>query len=115
VRRRAFLLACVASARAQELPAVLELRLQHGELAAAQRRIVVSEGERVRWRVSSDAPGDLHLHAYRVAAHLEPGHAAEIGFVASATGRFPIEWHPQGGEAGGHREAPLAWLEVRPR
>jgi hypothetical protein len=108
------LLAAVgAAAAAQEPP--LELGIAGGQLPPAQRRIVATKGEHLRWRVASDAPGELHLHAYRLAAHVEPGRPAELAFTADATGRFPLEWHPQGQAGGMRHEAPLAWLEVRPR
>ncbi|NML44622.1 hypothetical protein HHL11_12725 [Ramlibacter sp. G-1-2-2] len=108
--RRVLLLGACGSAFALE--SVVELRIAGGKLPEAQRRIVALQGDRLRWRVSSDAPGELHLHAYRLAVRVGPGSPQELAFTAAATGRFPLEWHAGAGQ---HHEAPLAWLEVRPR
>jgi hypothetical protein len=105
----------MGSAGAQQPAAVLELRIAAGLLPQPQRRILASQGDRLRWQVSSDAPGELHLHAYRLLAKVEPGKVVELAFTAFATGRFPLSWHGHGSRAAGHADAPLAWLEVRPR
>ena len=97
---------------------VFTLSITAGVVPVSERTIRVQKGEMVRWRVSSDAPGDLHLHAYRVDAAVLPGKPAEVAFKAFATGRFRVEWHPAAGKAtggGGHHAAPLATFEVRPR
>jgi hypothetical protein len=114
-RRQLLLLACAGPAAAQQGGAAQELRIAGGSLPPVQRRIVASKGDRVRLRVSSDKPGELHLHAYRIAARVEPGRDAHLDFTAFATGRFPVSWHADGAAAGDHSHAPLAWLEVRPR
>jgi hypothetical protein len=115
VRRRVFLLACCGSAGAQEQAAAIDLRIAGGLLPASQRRIGARKGDRVRWRVSSDAPGELHLHAYRLVAKVEPGKPVDLDFTAFATGRFPLSWHPHAARAAAHADAPLALLEVLPR
>jgi hypothetical protein len=74
-------------------------------------------GDAVRLRFTSDAPGEIHFHAYRLSAALAPGTPAELKFTAHATGRFRIEWHPTAGtdKKSDHHGAPLAILEVRPK
>lgn len=65
-------------------------------------------------RISSDAEGEAHLHAYRLSAKVGPGREATWRFVARAAGRFRIEWHASG-EATSHTHGPpLATLEVMP-
>jgi hypothetical protein len=93
------------------------LAIVRGRLPAEQRVIKVEKGDAVRLRVTSDEPGDLHLHGYRLAATLTPGVAAELAFTAHATGRYPFEWHGAGAAAksGAHHGPPLAALEVRPK
>jgi hypothetical protein len=105
------LLAC-ALAQAQ---AALELVVTDGALPKAQQRIVVTQGDALRWRFVSNQAGEVHVHAYRVAATLVPGQPAELAFTARATGRFRVEWHAAGSAPGGHHAPPLAVLEVRPR
>ena len=106
-------------ALAAEVPEVVfDLSITAGAVPAAQRTIRVQKDDMVRWRVSSDAPGNLHLHAYRIDAAVAPGKPAEVTFKAFATGRFRVEWHPAAGKGtggGGHHAAPLATFEVRPR
>jgi hypothetical protein len=114
-----------------------ELQIVDGLLAVEQRLIVLRKGEVVRWRIRSAQPGALHIHAYRQSLALQAGVAGELSFLAHATGRFRVEWHPavrvnadvvraaeprteprteRPWPAGGgdHRHAPLAVLEVRP-
>ncbi len=97
---------------------VFTLSITAGVVPVSERTIRVQKGEMVKWHVSSDAPGDLHLHAYRIDAAVVPGKPAEVAFKAFATGRFRVEWHPAAGKGtggGGHHAAPLAMFEVRPR
>lgn len=93
------------------------LDLAGGKVPAAQRALRVEKGDAVRVRVTSDAPGELHLHGYELAATVAPGAAAELSFTARATGRYRFEWHRAGEAAkgGAHHGPPLAVLEVRPR
>jgi len=65
----------------------------------------------------SDAPGEIHLHGYRLETKLVPGVPGEIVFKAHATGRYRLEWHSASGtgKSGGHHGPPPATLEVRPR
>jgi FtsP/CotA-like multicopper oxidase with cupredoxin domain len=111
-------IAAVASAHAAE-PAEkpFELAISRGTLPAPQRVVRVDKGDQVRLRLTSDAPGAIHLHGYRLEAKLTPGERAELAFKAYATGRYRIEWHRAGetGETGRHHGPPLATLEVRPK
>ena len=101
-----------------------DLTVTNGVLPAAQRSIRVEKGDRLRWRIVSDVPGELHLHAYRVEAKLVAGVPAELTFTAHATGRFRVEWHGVADRAVSgtaprasthHHAPPLATLEVRPK
>lgn len=99
---------------------VFELQLSGGKLPEAQRKLRVSKGDKVTLRVSSDAPGQLHLHAYHVDAKLLANQMSVVSFDAYATGRFRLQWHPAtpaaqpAGEAAGHHAGPLATLDVMP-
>jgi heme/copper-type cytochrome/quinol oxidase subunit 2 len=94
-----------------------ELAISGGQVAKEQRVIRVDKGTPVKLRMTSDAAGSLHLHAYKLEAHLAPGTPAELAFNARATGRFRFEWHADNAEAksGDHHGPPLATLEVMPK
>lgn len=67
----------------------------------------VGEGDRVKLRVTADAPLELHLHGYDIEREVDPDEPAEISFKAAMTGRFEME-SEETGEG-------LAVLTVRPR
>jgi hypothetical protein len=124
--RRAVLatIACVAALSAITVAAadspekVFDLRIAGGSLPVEQRVMRVTKGERVRWRISSDAPGELHVHAYHLEVNVLAGQPAELAFRAFATGRYRVEWHPVAGTPatpGAHHAPPLAMLEVHPQ
>ena len=93
-----------------------ELAIVRGSLKVEQRVLRVGKGDALRLRVSSDTPGELHLHGYRLSSTVAPGVASEIAFKAYATGRYRLEWHPAGQtQSASHHGAPLATLEVRPQ
>jgi hypothetical protein len=120
--REHLLLACLScmfsSAHAADAaPRTFELNIVQGSAPAAQRVIKVEKGDALKLKLTSDAPGELHLHGYRLAAKLVPGQPAELAFTAYATGRYPFEWHAENAanaESTHRRGPPLATLEVRP-
>jgi len=93
------------------------LSIIRGAVPAEQRVLRVEKGDAVRVRVTADAPGELHLHGYKVEKKLVPGTPVEITLKAFATGRFPFEWHGAGEatQSKSHHGPPLAALEVRPK
>ena len=123
-RRRAALRAVAGAVLVMAIPAVAQaaevahdLRIVDGVVAPGQRLIEAHKGDRVRLRIVSNGPGEMHLHAYRLSVRLKPDEPAELAFDAFATGRFQLEWHPANPQAThgeGHEGAPLATLEVRP-
>jgi hypothetical protein len=122
LRRRAVLLvpaAAVAAGRTRAQPAagetVHDLAITAGVLPPGQRVIRATKGDRLRWRITSDAPGELHLHAFRLAIAVQPGQVAELPFTALATGRFRASWHAAGVADPGRHDAALLVLEVQPR
>jgi hypothetical protein len=87
-------------------------------LPKAQRLIKARKGDKLRWRISSNTAGTLHLHAYRLIAPLQAGQTKELAFDAFATGRFRLEWHGEQDKSSGnagHHAPPLAIVEVLPR
>jgi hypothetical protein len=93
------------------------LTIRRGAVAAEERLIKIEKNDALRLRITSDTPGELHLHGYRLVVKLAPGTTSELVFKAYATGRYPFEWH--GAEStpksGAHHGPPLATLEVRPK
>ncbi|MFQ5765468.1 MAG: hypothetical protein ACE5GT_11100 [Rhodospirillales bacterium] len=102
---------------------VFDLKIENRVLAAGNKVIRVTEGDRVELRWRTDEAVELHLHGYDVKAAVEPGATAVMGFTAHATGRFPVTSHgfrATGGKAGhahGHGKGHkiLMYLEVYPR
>ena len=98
-----------------------DLTLTQGALPAAQRTLRVEQDDAVRLRVSSDEPGELHMHAYRIRLNVSKDAPAETRFKAFASGRYRLEWHAADHAPAaltkppGHHGPPLAALEVRPR
>ena len=112
-----YLIATVTAGAADSPGRTFDLTITRGELAVEQRVLRVNKGDTVRLRLTSDAPGEIHLHGYRLATKLKPGVPGELVFKAYATGRYRLEWHPAGetSESGGRHGPPRATLEVRPR
>ena len=53
--------------------------------------ITVGEGDRVRFRRTSDSPLEFHPRGYDLEEEVEPGELTELAFDATLTGRFEIE------------------------
>jgi hypothetical protein len=115
------LLFCVTAAAAafaaDSAQKTFSLTISQGALPAQQRVLRVEKDDMVRLRVASNAPGELHLHGYRLELKVSAAGESQLSFKAHATGRYRIEWHPASDttKKGGHHGAPLATLEVRPK
>jgi plastocyanin len=53
--------------------------------------ISVSEGDRVRLRITSDEPLEFHLYGYDLDKEIKAGEPAELSIDATTPGRFEIE------------------------
>jgi FtsP/CotA-like multicopper oxidase with cupredoxin domain len=62
--------------------------LQGGKLTKLRYR----EGETVRFRVTSDAPEEVHIHGYDIAKEIAAGETVTVTFKADLTGIFEIEY-----------------------
>ena len=58
--------------------------------------IEVREGDRVKLRLTSEKPTEVHLHGYDLEEEVSPGEAATLSFEADLPGRFEIEDHESG-------------------
>ena len=94
-----------------------DLAIPGAGVVASPRVLRVLKDDVVRLKITGEAAGEIHLHAYRLEAKVAPGAPAELSFTARATGRFRIEWHRDDAttKKGDHHGPPLAFLEVRPK
>jgi hypothetical protein len=92
-----------APAAAPPLPVI---RLRGGSPVGGVRHLTFSKGDRIRFAVVSDAPGDVHLHGYDVERALAPGRRTRFDLRATLEGRFEVELHGTGTQ--------IARLDVTP-
>jgi len=92
------------------------LDLIKGVVPKSQQLIKAKKDDVILIKVTSDEPGEFHLHAYQLDLKLTPKEAQTLKFKAHATGRFQFEWHPAANATPtpAHRHEPLARLEVFP-
>lgn len=60
-------------------------------VAGENKRLRVTKGERVRFRVRSKAAEELHVHGYDVRRQLAAGKTVPVSFEAGIDGVFEIE------------------------
>ena len=114
--------------RAPEV-AAFDLSIVAGKLAGDRTTFVADQGGSVTLNFSSDRHGEIHLHGYELKQNVGPGNLSSITFMAEATGRYAMEFHPavdgeikhSHGHEAEHSEQPhdetipLGALEIRPR
>jgi plastocyanin domain-containing protein len=83
----------------------IDLAVEDGAMTPDE--VEVGEGDRVRLRVTSDEPIEIHLHGYDIEREVAPGEPSTLSFEAGLTGRFEMENHES--------EEVLGVLIVRPR
>lgn len=106
----------------------IEVSIDHGLMNP--ETIEVIQGDMVTLKILANEGGEFHLHTYDIEMDIEAGSETDFFFVAEATGRFKITYHPQGesehneeekegeeehdqqDEAG---EIEVGFLEVQPR
>lgn len=106
----------------------IEVRIDHGVMNP--ETIEVIQGDMVTLKILADEGGEFHLHTYDIEMDIEASSETDFFFVAEATGRFKITYHPQGEsehneeEKEGEeehdqqdetREIEVGFLEVQPR
>ena len=62
--------------------------------------IRVGQNDTVTLKIETDTRGSLHLHGYDIEQEVAPGEVTDFVFVADATGRYRIAFHPAA--SGGH-------------
>lgn len=106
----------------------IEVSIDHGVMNP--ETIEVIHGDMVTLKILANEGGEFHLHTYDIEMDIEAGSETDFFFVAEATGRFKITYHPQGEsehneeEKEGEeehdqqdetREIEVGFLEVQPR
>ena len=74
-------------------PPIPVIRLRAGSPVGGVRHLTVPKGDRIRFAVVSDAPGEVHLHGYDVERELTPGRRTRFDLRATLEGRFDVELH----------------------
>jgi hypothetical protein len=96
-----------ATTQAEAPPAPTPLiRVRGGKPVGGVEKLRVHKGERLRFAVVSDAPGEVHLHGYDVEKELTPGKRVTFDVKATIEGRFEVELHGT--------DAQLAQVDVTP-
>lgn len=73
---------------------VVTAALQDGKASPAPHRVSVPLGGQVRLGVSADVAAQIHVHGYDLEYQVQPGQPTCIVFVASQSGLFDVEAHP---------------------
>ena len=118
----AVLVTVLAAACGDGKPEELEIdvRVEGGDMSPGT--IKVKQGDMVTLKIQAEEAGEFHLHTYDIEKDIEPGETADFFFVADATGRFRITFHPLVEDEGEgeqedeeEEEIDIGFLEVGPR
>ena len=83
------------------------VRLRGGAPVGEVRTLSYRRGDRIRLRITADAPDEVHVHGFDVEKPVGPGKPARFNIEADIEGRFEVELHGTGTQ--------IATLEVRPK
>lgn len=83
------------------------VRVRDGEPVGGPLVIRVKNGDRVRFRVSSDTRDEVHVHGFDFEQAVVPGKGTKFDFKAKIEGVYEVEMHASG--------AIIAEVQVRPR
>jgi hypothetical protein len=84
------------------------IKLQGGKPVGGVEELEVKSGDPVRFRVTSDIDGEVHVHGYDYEKPIKAGGSVSFDFPAKLQGGFEIELHHGGGEG------TIADLKVEP-
>jgi hypothetical protein len=77
-------------------PAIPTIVVKNGKPVGGVEDLTVNEGDRIRFRVTSDASDEVHVHGYDIEKEVGPGGPASFDFPASIEGLFEAELHGSG-------------------
>lgn len=74
------------------------IRWQGGKPVGGVEQLQIDSGGRVRFRVTSDIDGEVHVHGYDYEKPIKAGGSVSFDFPAKLEGGFEVELHHGGGE-----------------
>jgi hypothetical protein len=92
-----------------ETPPVPAIVVRDGAPVGGPTELDVTSGDVVRFTVSADEAGDVHVHGYEIERPVQPGKKVSIVFPAGIEGGYEIEFHSH--TTG---DIPIAELAVNP-
>jgi len=87
-------------------PTVEVVRVRGGKPVGEVKTLEYHRGDRIRLRVTADAPDEVHVHGFDVEKRVGPSAPARFNLEADIEGRFEVELHESG--------AQIATIEVSP-
>jgi hypothetical protein len=87
-------------------PPVPLIRMVDGKPVGGPLELAVRRGQRVRFRVVSDAAAEVHVHGYDLTKQVPAGREVSFSFAARLEGIFEVEVHGT--------ETQIAQLKVTP-
>lgn len=94
-----------AASGARSIPVI---RLHGGEPVGGPPDFQVTSGDEVRFKVTSNIAGEVHVHGYDFEKPIKAGGSVSFDFPANLEGAFQVEFHHGGGEN------EIAGLKVEP-
>jgi hypothetical protein len=77
---------------------VATIRLRAGKPVGGVEQFQIDSGGRIRFRVTSDIAGEVHVHGYDFLKPIKAGGSVSFDFPAKLEGGFEVELHHGGGE-----------------
>lgn len=74
-------------------PVVINLDIANRVVVLTRQDLQVRQGDAVSLRITSDEPGEIHLHGYNLTAAVSPDAPGELTFQADTAGAFGINFH----------------------
>lgn len=90
-------------------PASTEIVVRNGRPVDGPAEIEVAKGEMIRFEVSSDSDGNVHVHGYDTEKKVSAGSTVAFDFPAKLEGGYEIEMHLASGE-----DVPLGKVTITP-
>ena len=84
----------IAAACNNSEPEALNVAVAIKSGAMEPKTIKAKQGDMVTLKILADDGGEFHLHTYDIEADIPPDRETDFYFVADATGRFKITYHP---------------------
>ena len=87
-------------------PKVPAIVVRGGQPVGGVEDLSFNEGERIRFKVTSDVEDEIHIHGYDLSKEIAAGGSVSFDFPADIEGVFEVELE--------HRAVPIAEIQVNP-